>query len=334
MTTIPYLNLEKIKRNLKVEKLLPQDIAYQCHALPVSCEGNRIIVAISYPEDKTVISMVTSVIGFPVSFVQADVGEIDHRLEEVWHHSQENELHLLLWSASQAEPGCPSYAEGIADLLRARLYQVDSRHFAEDPWRGFQQSIDETQPDLIFLDDLDSFSSGKRPRRSVTRRLIRNTPISMLIPNQPLWPLRKILLVLSESDPVDDPAIEWVGKLAQTSKAEVEILVFLPPVPMMYGQAIQYSIPNLLRSNDPLGKKAQWVSDQFTQLGIEGTFRLRQGDPENQIRSEISNSSPDMVIVSEESQNLAHRLLTTDVTNSLIKFADCPVLFARKKRDG
>ena len=87
MKSVPSLHLDKLKLNLEVEKLLRQEIAYQCHALPVSFDGNKVTVALSSPEDAIASTKVSSTIEWPVSFVKDDQYAIDRRLAEIWQES-------------------------------------------------------------------------------------------------------------------------------------------------------------------------------------------------------------------------------------------------------
>lgn len=330
MNTLPYLKLGQIKRNRAVERLLPSEIAHQCHALPVSFDGKQITVAISRPVDKKMMSFLSTAIGLPVAFVQADIYEIDHRLDEIWHDQPEDSLSLLIWApASAGYEKFYSFAERFAALLDAELVQADRQFLDTNSPTDLLQTIEEIRPDLVLVGEYGDLLSGKKKRLSVVRWLINKLPVSMVVTNHPWWPLKNILLILSEGNTTDASVVEWAGKLAQASRADVKILCLLPPMPLMYGQNMQYSIPRLLRSNDPLGKKIQWVSNHFSNLGIEGTFRLRQGDSECQIWSEISMADPDMIFVSDVSQNLAHRLLAQDTISALIKFTECPILFAQ-----
>jgi hypothetical protein len=118
--------------------------------------------------------------------------------------------------------------------------------------------------------------------------------------NNHRWLLEELLVVLADSDSFSETAIDWVGKFAQASGARVTILVILPPIPLVFGRFLQYSIPGLFQSNDSLGKKVRWIADHFSDQGIKGTFKIREGEPEYQLRSEVFNSDPDVIFFKKE----------------------------------
>jgi len=330
MKAIPYLQLDQIKHNIQVEKSLPPDVAWHYHALPVSFDGQRMTVAISAPEDAEVWTVVSSMFRWPVSFVRADLYAIDHRLAEIWHANQDPAARLLLWSddSPQRQP-LHAYSDKLAGLLNASLYQCKQPLEAKQLDCSLSIACEEFHPDLLIFDRPDEIAPKQRLARRISKKQLSKLPVSTLFANDLRWPIRKVLLVLSDRQPGSDLSVEWAGKFAAPGRAEVIVLPVLPPVPLMYGASLHYTIPGLLKANDPLGRTARRIADHFSDLGVKSTFRLRDGDPLHQLRSEVAAADPDLIILALGSARLADSLLSVDLTRMLLEEAGSPILIAK-----
>jgi hypothetical protein len=131
MIATPHLDLDCIQTDHQLMRLLPSEVAFQFHALPVATDGERITIAMASPEDLTASAAVASVIGTPISLVQADQEAIDQRLDEIWPEINTARLRLLVWTPILAtETTRLPYVHALAEILNADLEQVDF------PWKG------------------------------------------------------------------------------------------------------------------------------------------------------------------------------------------------------
>lgn len=335
MKTVPYLHLDRIKHDLKVEKLLPPEVARQYHALPISFDGHQVTVAISSPDDPAASTVVSSSLGKPVCFVRADLSAIDHRLAEVWPGNPEPACKMLMWTAGHPDGSPPDdtltrYAEYLAELLHATLYRFEPPVQPKETLKELNFALAEFRPDLLVAGLPGGELPGNVPKPGLAHKFLKRLPVSTLTARTTRWPIKKILLVLIESSPDSDLAIEWAGKFALPGRAEVNILPVLPPVPPVYGVGLHYSIPSLLMANDPFGQTARRIAEHFSDIGIQASFRLRQGDPADQIYAEIGSSDPDLVILAAEDPRPLHRALAGSLLKPIWQASNCPVLIAKQ----
>ena len=125
-------------------------------------------------------------------------------------------------------------------------------------------------------------------------------------------------------------SVDWVIRLAHCSHAAVTVLPLLPPVPQMYGPLIRYSLPSLLNSSDPLGVKMREIAQRLKNEEVEGIFKIRDGDPLEQLRCEVSDRNTDLVVIDAEPRNHLWRWLIGEVVNNFYVWFDRPLLIVNK----
>jgi nucleotide-binding universal stress UspA family protein len=332
METVQFLRLDRIKTNPQLVKLLPQDIALRYHALPVATNGSRITVAMGSPEDSAATNAVAALIGVPICLIQADPNEIDQCLSEIWPQIRIPPFRVLVWSSiPNMDPALKSYSQALTDLLQAECREVDFTWGGAKSFDGFIHEIEQIHPDLIVF-QIQSPPLMKRLLIDfAVNKLIERIPTSILIVKQPSWPLERILLVLRDGIDQDEAVVDWVIRLAQRSHAAVTVLPLLPPVPQMYGPLIRHSLPSLLRSNDPLGIKMREIARRLKTEHVDGIFKIRDGDPMEQIQCELSDRKTDLMVIDAEPRNHVWRWLIGEVVNNIHAWCDRPLLIVNKK---
>jgi len=328
MKSNPYLQLDCIKTDVQLMKMLPPDVARRYHALPVATAGGRITIAMAFPEDITASAAVASAIGTPVCFVQANPKEIEQRLDEIWPQHSTPQLRLLLWSPkSDTDTSLFSYSQELSKLLKADLEQVKiSLKNAKSPAR-LSLALERSHPNL-FIFQAPNLSLLKQMLLDfASQKTMGQTPPSILVAQNLRWPLATILLTLPDGDSTNNPAVDWAVQLASSSQATVTVLPLLPITSGLDGLFVQHSVQTLLKTKDPLGQKMRCIAQRFSEDGIKGAFKLREGKPQDQLRSEILASDPDLVIIAAEHQNclwIAENLLAP-----LLESINQPVLISR-----
>jgi hypothetical protein len=330
MNAIQLLHLDRITLDLRLMRLLPAEIACRYHALPISTDGRRITIAMAHPEDTAACDAVTAALGKPSCLVQVDQGEINRLLGEVWPHNSSSPLRFMLWNPATNSTGVDQPFSGLfGELFHADLIQADI------PWRGarsldaFLEEATRCQPDLVIF-NIPSPPLLKRLSVDFTvNKLIERLPSSILIVKNPRWPLKKVLLTIRDSDVDNESAIDWVIRLARNSQASVTIMPLIPPVPEMYGPLIRNSIPALLTANDPFGKKMRWIARRLASQEVEGTFKLRNGFPLEQLRGEVLESDTDLVITAADPQNHIWHWILGELVNDLFVWLDRPLLITK-----
>jgi len=320
MGTIPFLHLDCIKTEHHLMRLLPEEVAYRYHAVPVSTDGNRIAVAMASPEDNLACAAVTSAFGRPVSLVQADPREIDQRLAELWPPTMS--------TTETLEP----FVQSLVELLDAYLVQKDIPQRGMKSFKELIWAVKIIDPDLIVF-QVQNISQLKRMLSySTTQTQIHRLPALLFVPQIPRWPLTNILLALSDSDPEDESANNWIVQFSRCNQSAVTILPLMPPVPGWYGSFMQHNLQVLLESNDPLGEKTRSITRRFSEEGIKGVYKLGEGEPLTQLQNELITSDPDLVIIASTPRSCLRCWMTSDIVNPLLWWGNWLVLVANNIR--
>jgi len=327
---IPLLELKKVQADSNLIRLLPADVARQYHAIPISTDGNRITIAMAHPEDIVARDVVTSAIGAPACMVKSDEQEIDQMLSMVWPQNPSQALRLLLWNPNNENgKDVRLYARQIAELLHADLKEINT------PWlrvNSFDEVVSEAeafQPDLIIF-QVSSFPFMKRLLVDfAVNKLIDQLPASVLVVKNPRWPLQKILFAIRDGHESNESTVDWVIRLAHSSHASVTMLPLVPPVPEMYGRLVRNNLAALFTSNDPLGERMRAISRRMAMEEIDGTIKLRNGPPLEQIRSEVFDTDIDMLAIAAEPQSHIWRWIVGELVNDLFVWFDRPLLISK-----
>ena len=327
MKSTPFLHLDCIKTDVQLMKMLPADIARRYYALPVATAGGKITIAMASPEDTVASDAVASAIGTQVCFVQANPEEIQQRLDEIWPQLTSNRLCILLWlPTSEIDKTLHKYSEELANMLDADLEQADISLKESRSFTKFRNKTEKMRPDFVILQPsnlqvmkqiLLDLSSPKKASQ---------TPTSMLIAQNLRWPLASILLVLPDGESTYHLAVNQAVQLASSSQALVTVLPLITNLSGDDKQISRHSVQTLLQTKGPLGLKIRHITQRFSEDGIKGSFKLREGEPHDQLRCEILASDPDLVIVAAEPQNCLW--IATELLVSLLDSVKCPILIS------
>ena len=327
MKSVPYLQLGSIKTDVQLMKLLPSDIARRYHALPVGTAGGKITIAMASPEDATASAAVASAIGAPVCFVKANPREIDQRLDELWQYHSIHRLRILFWSpVSGSETKLLPYSLALAKLLEADLKQAD---IPLEDCQSFTKLIfefEQSRPDLVIVQSNALQILEVSVTKVAASKIISQIPTSVLIAKNPRWPLATILLALPNGEYSNHPAANWAVQIAGSSRAVVTVLPLLTTTSGLNKSIDLHSMQTLLKTKNPLGQKMRFIAQQFSEEGIKGAFKLREGEPQDQLRCEILASDPDLVIIATELQD--YLWIADEVFAPLLESVNCPILIS------
>jgi len=330
MKSVSYLQLDCIKTDIQLMKLLPQAIARRYHALPVATAGGKITIAMASPEDTNASAAIASVIDAPVCFVQANLKEIEQRLDEIWLQIPTHRPRLLLWSPiSDPETMFLSYALSLANLLNTNLEQVDITLQDAQSFNKLILTVERSHPDLVIFQGHNLPLLDQVLYNFTLPKLAGQAPISLLIAQNPRWPLATILLVLLDKDCRNQPAVNWAIELASPCQAAVTVLPLLTSSADLNGMVEQDSVQALLKIKDLLGKNMRYIAQQFSEEGVKGTFKLREGELQDQFSCELLASDPDLVIIADVKHSSLWQWVSGDQFVPFLKSINCPVLISR-----
>ena len=316
------LQLGFYDQNITVMRLLPPEIAFRYHALPIATDGQKVTVAMAASADQQALKTIQQVLDAPVCFIQADRLEIDRRLSQLWP-SNNSQVQLLAWYSGQEPEMFLPFINRVAGLLDADL-NLARIPLGSSGLQDLTAEIRCSRPDLILY---SSCHSSRKLKGLIQSTVAEVSDIAFLrIPLVPLWPIAKILLIIPELEGGTDQAISWAVRFAHSSQALVTVLPVLPPIPLCYGSFLRHNLEEILTGNDPLGEKMREISSHFQDQNVIGVYKMREGDPLFQIREEIITSDPDLIIVPSHRKKGINSWLTEDLGSVLFKTSIKPLL--------
>jgi nucleotide-binding universal stress UspA family protein len=330
-TQARHLTLDGLAINPTVARLLPLSIACRYRALPVAEANGQITVAMANPNDAAAREAVMTALGAPSCVVGGDPMVIDRLLAEVWPEALQHSLRLLICTqASPASDEVFMFAQVLGSLLDAHVNHVGPLERKEVDCEAVARLVEQSRYDLVIWEEPDQ-SRGQRLLSSPAyHKAIRQIGCSLLVTRGPRWPLRRLLLIV-RGDETDTVAVDWTVRLARPSGALVTVLAVVPPVPAMYNgfARMQQGLDALLTTETALGQSMRRMARWLVEWEVEGTLRLRQGAPDEQIRREVAEGDYDLITVAARPDDRAVRWLLGDRVKSLLCWADRPVLIAK-----
>lgn len=316
--------------NPQLARRLPPDLALRFHALPLAEDHGRVTVVMADPEDIVAREAVVSVLGPRSCVIQGDAMAIDAVLDQIWGRQTNPPLDLVICAAQESvSDQVRDYALAWGTLLGAHVGYLETTGDAEALARegaGAKHDlliVEEAKHPLIEWLQTHAAPAGGPDRRHAP-------PLAVLVARCPRWPLKRMLLIIQGAR-VDDAAVEWVVRLARASSSAVTVLAVVPPLPAMYKglSRMGQGLPALLATDTALGRGMRQVARQLVAWEIDGTLRLRQGVPDLQIRREVIEVDPDLVVVGTRPCARSVRRLAGDLVQPLVRWADRPVLVAQ-----
>ncbi len=324
-----YLALDQLSIEPELARRLPRELAWRHHALPLAEDHGRVTVAIGDPDDAQARDAVLAVLG-PESFVvRGDPSTIDARLAEVWGDAARHGLELQVCAFPGPVPDeLLAYAQALEALLGAHLSRMTTAaelsSLTEEPGREDSDVIILGKGNLPLIRVLlsRSLTEGELSSRHST------IPFAVLVAQEPRWPLGRLLLVLF-GERADCVATEWAMRLACSSTASVTVLAVVPPVPAMYHglSGMEQTLRSLLATDTDLGCQMRLVAQRLVESKVDGTLRLRQGAPDEQVCQEAVEGDYDLVIMATRPCRWWLRQIRADPVCSLLSRVNRPVLF-------
>lgn len=183
--------------------------------------------------------------------------------------------------------------------------------------------------DLVLYGEPEQSTLERVLFGSIGRRVARNVPTTILVAHQPRWPIKKILLVI-RVEALEELAVDWAGRLTHLCDAHLTILPLVPLQPLIYGSVshLQVGIESLLAPITPSGQQLRTFLNRLRQWQVNGTLRVRQGDPLWQICWEIDEGKYDLVIIGAEQHSHLRRWLFGELVGPLVSRINRPLLIA------
>lgn len=165
---------------------------------------------------------------------------------------------------------------------------------------------------------------------SPAQRLVEQAESSLLILQQPRWPLAHILFIV-RAEESDWTAFTWLERLARPQQTTVTLLPIVPSWPRFHRMS-EYAQPTpevLLAPNTVSGAMLRQMVQRLRQRQITTTFALTSGEPTWRIRAAATTYPPQLIVIAAESHHWLLRRLYGELVKPLVNWAPCPLLITK-----
>ena len=270
-------------------------------------------------------------LGESTCIVKADANTINELLEELWPENPDHILNFLTWLPRDSTGAVrTTFAQNLSSLLGARISQFETTKTGREAFRDLLDEVKLSRSDLVIFCAQNQSIFNRLVGGWSENKMTEVLPVSSMLVHGFRWPIKKILLIL-RNDESDETALNWTLSLAKPCRAFVTVLPITVPVPVLYAD-IQPDIPTLMTTECPLGQRMRWISHRLADWEIEGTLRLRNEAPNEQIHCEAIEGDHDVIVIAAEPQNRLRRWILGDLIAPLLNWADRPLLIAKPRK--
>lgn len=172
---------------------------------------------------------------------------------------------------------------------------------------------------------------GDYPMSRVTRSIVNQSKISVLVVRQPQRILKRILVCTGGSD-ISIPVIKAGAELASVAKASVTLLHVVSSVPSMYTGLweIEESLSELLQTDTPTAQHLREGARILSAHRVMANLELRYGIVVDEILEKAVKGHYDLIIAGAtgKSKKLKN-IIMGDIVGELIDRAQCPLLLVK-----
>ena len=183
---------------------------------------------------------------------------------------------------------------------------------------------------LVVVGSSQPSALGELLLGMMTRRLVTQANVSVLVVCHPRMQLKNILLA-SAGHEASDPTVIAGTRLAQLSGAKVTLLHVTGEWPGMYAglSRMDERLPELLQSETPTSRHLRENISLLRSQGIEAQLELRRGVPVEEILRATRRFDPDLLVIGASRPKGLSRLWLDEVTPQIVDHAPHPVLVVR-----
>jgi hypothetical protein len=294
------LAMEEFFINPELAGLIPTKLAIRYHTLPVADKDGCVYIVMADPQNNMAREIICNTVGRPVRILQGEQKIIDAYIAELWPDSARRHLHILVLIRENSELFFATYGRALGAWLKAD--EVHLRGLPSQARNAKSLILDScAEYDLVISEDLRLEQLRDRVRNASKRRWLLRSGTSILLAYQPAWPITKIVCLL-RGQASDLVSAQWVARLAYSTDCAVEILVFVPQIPLMYSglQRMHISLDEILRGNSLPGRKLRHALNYLKNWNIRADVRLFHGYSPLQIKAELERNAPELVILSDQ----------------------------------
>jgi hypothetical protein len=282
----PFLSLATIYLDEELARKLPYRLAAYHLALPIAYDEGQTTVAMAYPDNPNVLSILASTLQTPIIPVQADPGEIRRALEQIWQRTSKTDTgEIIFWQ----KPDFPA-------AIQSSVHQ-----FAN----AFVGQVRDVSREIATLDDLLPAGAASRllivatDEVSLPLALFRQTAASVLLLRQPLQPPLDVLQVLRGHMP-DRKVLDWLLALGTQGQIRLTLLTSTAISESRRSGLLSSTFASMIDPKDEQGAALAEYARLVADAKIEGRLKIRQDSLDAAALVEVTSQSYNLLAVAAE----------------------------------
>jgi len=209
---------------------------------------------------------------------------------------------------------------------------VEMRIREGDPAAEILAQIEEGNHDLAILGPNEAPGLRRHILGSVTTRIVRNAPCSILVAQQARASLERILICSGGGD-IARIVTQAGARLAQAVGAHATLLHVVVPVASMYTglDEIEESLSELLRTDTPIARHLREGAETLQQHGVPAQLKLRYGVVADEIVGESLEGDYDLIMLGAKKGLVRFkRLMLGGMLKQILEKSTRSILVARQ----
>jgi len=200
-----------------------------------------------------------------------------------------------------------------------------------NPAEQILEEIKSGDYDLVIIGAHDQPSFGELFLGSVSRRIVDQAPISVLIVRQPISNLDKILVPIAGRK-ASNPTVQMSARLAKAFNAKVTLLHVTSTIPSMYSgmDRLDENLSELLQTDSRIARNIREFAAMLRSVGIDAHVELRHGTPIDEILRALEKDNYALMVIGCSKYSRFNRLFTDEIVLQVVDHAFCPVLVIKE----
>jgi len=185
--------------------------------------------------------------------------------------------------------------------------------------------------DLVIMGAHDQPSFGELFLGSVSRRIVHQAPISVLIVRRPSSNLDKILVPIAGRK-ASNPTVQMSARLAKAFNAKVTLLHVTSTIPSMYSGIgrLDENLSKMLQTDSRIARNIRDFATMLRSVGIDAHIELRHGTPIDEILRAMKKDNYALIVMGSSKHSRLDRLFYDEISLQVVDHAFCPVLVIKE----
>lgn len=199
------------------------------------------------------------------------------------------------------------------------------------PAEQILEEIKKGDYDLVIMGAHDQPSFGELFLGSVSRRIVNQSPISVLIVRQPSSNLDMILVPIAGRK-ASNPTVQMSARLAKAFNAKVTLLHVTSTIPSMYSgmDRLDENLSELLQTDSRIAQNIRDFASTLRSVGIDAHIELRHGTPIDEIFCALEKDNYALMVIGSSRYRRFNRFFTDEIALQVVDHAFCPVLVIKE----